>query len=146
MISDNENVNCRKRFTKQRQYILDIVRNTKIHPDANWIYTKIVKEIPKISLGTIYRNLGILSKEKLIKEIAFQPNITRYEGDLTSHHHIMCLKCYKIEDVDIDIEHITDETIKKKISQSLNYENICCEILFTGICSKCQANKETENN
>ena len=138
MIINKENNNYKRRFTKQKQSILNIIRNTNTHPDAHWIYSRIVKELPKISLGTIYRNLGILCKENFIRELAFQPNVLRYDGFLDPHHHVMCTNCYKIEDIDSDPNCKADEKFKEKIHQQLKYENLSCEILFTGICPNCQ--------
>ena len=50
------------RFSKQREVIQNIVQKTNSHPTADWIFHKAKKEIPNISLGTVYRNLNQLNK------------------------------------------------------------------------------------
>jgi Fur family peroxide stress response transcriptional regulator len=127
-----------KRFTKQRQAILEALKNTYTHPDANWVYKKVSKKIPNISLGTVYRNLNILTDENIIKELSFQPNVTRYEANPEPHHHIMCLMCHKIEDVVASHGCETEEKYKDKLEKELKYSDIDCEILFTGICADCK--------
>ncbi|HHT62823.1 MAG TPA: transcriptional repressor, partial [Clostridia bacterium] len=58
-------------MTKQRKTILEILRNTTCHPTADWIYEQARKVIPEISLGTIYRNLQILTQEEEIQELKY---------------------------------------------------------------------------
>lgn len=52
-----------KRLTRQRKAILEVVRQARHHPDAAWIYQEVRKRVPKVSLGTIYRNLEALVAE-----------------------------------------------------------------------------------
>lgn len=128
-----------KRFTKQRQAILEILNSTYSHPDANWIYKQVSKDMPSISLGTIYRNLNILCKDRLIREISFQPNVTRYDPEIKPHNHIMCNKCHKVEDIHHPSACPIDKNSIKKLTGNFKYTNISCEILFTGICPDCQS-------
>jgi Fe2+ or Zn2+ uptake regulation protein len=130
-----------KRFTKQRQTILEILRGTYSHPDANWVYKKVCKKIPKISLGTVYRNLNILTQDNMIKELACQPNLTRYDADMKPHHHLMCQLCHTIIDVKQSAECDVNKTLMEKLIGEFNYQNVSCEIIFTGICPEC-ANRD----
>jgi Fur family ferric uptake transcriptional regulator len=57
------------RMTHQRQVILEEVRNTHSHPSADEIYARVRKRLPRVSLGTVYRNLDILASEGFIKKI-----------------------------------------------------------------------------
>jgi Fur family peroxide stress response transcriptional regulator len=127
-----------KRFTKQRQAILETLKTTYTHPDANWIYKKVSKKVPNISLGTVYRNLNILTEENIIRELSLQPNVTRYDANTHQHHHIMCYNCHKIEDVVASTECEVQEKLKNNVEKEYNYTNISCEIVFTGLCSDCQ--------
>ena len=125
-----------KRFSKQKKVVFQIIKENPIHPSANWIYQKACEEIPNISLGTVYRNLNQLSKEKWIKELIFSAGTSRYDGNIMPHHHIMCTSCGKIEDIDIETDYDINK-IEEAISSSLNYNDVCCELLVTGICSEC---------
>lgn len=127
-----------KRFTKQRQAILETLRTAYHHPDANWIYKKVSKKIPNISLGTVYRNLNILVEENLVKEISIKPNVTNYEANTMTHHHAYCTECHKIEDIEKEFECDLEKNVKEKFSQKLNYKDLSCNLIFTGICPECQ--------
>lgn len=134
-----------KRFTKQRQAILETLKSTYKHPDANWIYQKVSKKLPNISLGTVYRNLNILCEENLVKEISFQPNVTRYDADTKSHNHVMCKVCYKVEDLHSTQSCNADLKLQEKLTSELKYKDLSCEILFIGICPDCQNGSKTNS-
>lgn len=87
------------RLTKQRRVILDILRSTDTHPTADWIYSKARKHIKNLSLGTVYRNLGVLSKEGLIKKLDFGLGQARYDGVTDNHIHIICNNCGQISEL-----------------------------------------------
>jgi Fur family peroxide stress response transcriptional regulator len=65
--------------SRQRDCILRILRSTKIHPTADWIYESARKDLPNISLGTVYRNLNLLRDEGKIKELCYGKGISRYD-------------------------------------------------------------------
>ena len=69
------------RMTEQRKLILNILRSTKSHPTADWIYQEARKEIPNISLGTVYRNLKILVQAGEILEMDFGSGYSRYDSN-----------------------------------------------------------------
>ena len=73
------------RMTKQRKLILDVLRSTKSHPTADWIYEKVRQEIPNISLGTIYRNLNILRDMGEIMELDYGSKYSRFDGNAENH-------------------------------------------------------------
>ena len=56
---------------KQREVILSVLRGTDTHPTADWVYQEVRKELPNISLGTIYRNLRILVESGQALELSF---------------------------------------------------------------------------
>ena len=59
----------RTRETKQRRVVYETIKNTYSHPTADWIFDKVRHRLPKVSLGTVYRNLGVLKEEGLVREI-----------------------------------------------------------------------------
>ncbi len=88
------------RSSKQRQAILDLLENSKCHLGAETIYQKIREEQPNISLGTVYRNLDILTEMGLIHRSSFSDGRARYErNDGDHHHHMVCMSCGEIEDL-----------------------------------------------
>lgn len=98
-----------QRYSRQREVILRIVRSTDAHPTADWIYEQARTIIPKISLGTVYRNLNLLVEEGFIQRLLLDDGIARYDGKLGPHHHFICKKTGRIYDVEVPL---ADEWLK----------------------------------
>ncbi|MDD6799502.1 MAG: transcriptional repressor [Firmicutes bacterium] len=86
------------KYSHQRELILSIVKATDEHPTADTIYECARQTEPSISLGTIYRNLKLLSDEKIIITLETVDKKTHYDGDTTPHLHFICEKCNRIFD------------------------------------------------
>ena len=85
--------------SKQRDAILDVLKNTTSHPTADWIYSQVRERIPNISLGTVYRNLAKLSDEKVICKLGLGTDVEHFDGDTSPHYHVMCMECGSICDI-----------------------------------------------
>lgn len=83
----------------QREKILNVLKNTKCHPTASYVYEKVREEIPNISLGTVYRNLAKLSDMGQILKLDLGTGAEHFDGDTSSHYHIVCTKCHKVTDI-----------------------------------------------
>lgn len=92
------------RYSKQREQILAILRSTKCHPDAEWIYFKVKEIMPKISLGTVYRNLKELVDSGIIDSVETEQKVIRYDADTSPHAHFICEKCGEVKDIFGDIK------------------------------------------
>jgi Fur family ferric uptake transcriptional regulator len=57
------------RLTSQRQVILEELKKVKSHPTANEVYDMVRKRLPRIGLGTVYRNLDLLAERGIIKKL-----------------------------------------------------------------------------
>ncbi|MDI3542813.1 MAG: Fur family transcriptional regulator, peroxide stress response regulator [Candidatus Atribacteria bacterium] len=120
--------------TKQREAILEILKNTKSHPTADEIYQKVRQEIPRISKGTVYRNLKLLAEKGEAIKIDTEGTEARYDARVESHYHFRCDSCGKVFDVDVPV----DAELDKKAAQETGF-NITHHILeFRGLCSECQ--------
>ena len=121
------------RNTKQKELILNIINNSYSHPTAYDVYLECKKEIPNISLGTVYRNLNTLVEMGSIQKLKSTNNIDRYDKTLV-HSHIICNKCGRIDDIfyEYDIQ----------LPELLDYDVIDYDLCFNGICNDC---KEKEN-
>ena len=124
----------RTKFSKQRDLILGILRSSNCHPTADWIFNEARKINPNISLGTIYRNLNLLSTEGRIKELCFGKGVSRYDGDLRDHYHVRCHVCGKVEDV----PHISPRVSDEEIEQLTGYQIHSHRLEFCGICVECR--------
>jgi|AMFO01.1.fsa_nt_gi Fe2+/Zn2+ uptake regulation proteins len=89
----------RTRETRQRRLVLKTLRATKSHPTAEWLFEQVRREMPTISLGTVYRNLNILRDEGRIRELRVAGRTARWDADLSPHGHFVCTSCGEIRDV-----------------------------------------------
>lgn len=125
------------RNTDQRKIIYKEVISSKSHPTTDDVYKNVKEEIPNISLGTVYRNLEILEKEGLIKKIDIDKSKKRYDGNLSKHFHIICLKCGKVDDIGIKEkcsfnDYIETDTDYKILGRQIEFYGICPECLNKG--------------
>lgn len=121
-----------KRNTIQKELIARIVQTSCDHPSAETVYSRAKKELPNISLGTVYRVLNALVKENRAVELSFANSPSRFDKTLQPHAHLCCVKCGKIVDI------MYDES--KCISDVLENRNIVinsANITLTGICEEC---------
>lgn len=88
------------RQTRQRTIVFELVASTPIHPTADWVYTHARRRLPRISMGTIYRNLQVLEREGRIRAIESSSRSTRYDADLSEHDHFLCGHCGGIFDIE----------------------------------------------
>jgi Fur family peroxide stress response transcriptional regulator len=96
------NTTVRKR-SKKRDAILELVRSTKTHPGAQWIYDRLKPTIPDLSLGTVYRNIGIFREEGLLEYVGTVKGEERFDADTSPHSHAICTACGKVMDLPEEI-------------------------------------------
>lgn len=123
------------RMTKQRQNILKELCKLKCHPTADEMYQILRKKMPRISLGTVYRNLDILSDCGMIQKIDVGGSQKRFDGNADIHYHIRCVKCNKVDDIDIT----PDRDIDAQAGLMTEYQILRHHTEFMGICPNCQA-------
>jgi Fur family peroxide stress response transcriptional regulator len=121
-----------------RDAILRVINNTTTHPGADWIYDQVRKEIPNISLGTVYRNLKLLAQAGKIKELDIPGISSRFDGRTSNHHHLICEECGRIFDMDESV----DRTMEIRIAQKTGFKVKMQYLKFIGLCSDCQKNNE----
>lgn len=114
---------------------MNVIKRTKSHPSAEWVYTEVKKKVPNISLGTVYRNLKLLQSTGEVTEISCNGNECRFDGNTCLHYHITCQKCGKISDVG----GIVIKGVEKKVSTITGYKITSHCVGFTGVCPECLA-------
>jgi len=127
------------RKTKQRGAILRVLRNTDTHPTADWIYQEVRKEMPHVSLGTIYRNLKTLVEMGEVQELNYGSSYTRYDARPHSHYHFVCDECGKIEDLDIDCMKELNAVVERETTGRVSHHRL----EFYGICGECATPAKT---
>jgi len=121
------------RKSKQREAILRILRGTTSHPTAEWLYERVRQEIPRISLGTVYRNLRLLKQDGKLLELDFAGAQSRFDGNTQNHYHFMCERCGRIFDVDEPVNKAMDDEVAQKTGFKVNDHRL----EFRGLCKDC---------
>jgi len=88
-----------QRKTRQREVILEELRRLHCHPTAGALYEIVRRRLPKVSLGTVYRNLELLCRMGVIRKLEFSGSEARFDGDAADHDHIRCVRCGRVDDV-----------------------------------------------
>ena len=123
------------RFSKQRQLILDTLKELPTHPTAEQLYEKVKVKMPSISLGTVYRNLSLLVEQEHIRRFDSPGEISvRYDGRNDDHSHLVCNVCKKVYDVDIETFKHLDDTLTN-LTGFIVKEH---DIVLKGVCKECQ--------
>ncbi|MFQ6111169.1 MAG: Fur family transcriptional regulator [Nitrospinota bacterium] len=127
------------KITKQRQVILQALKDTHSHPSADWLYDRVKAKIPNVSLGTIYRNLQLMKEHNFIRKVDAGSGIGRFDGNPSPHSHVICLRCGEIKDLDIECPKDLDE----QAARLSGYKVLPEGLEFKGYCPNCRA-KEME--
>jgi Fur family peroxide stress response transcriptional regulator len=133
---------CREagvRLTHQRLEIFREVAQTGDHPDAEMVYRRVRERIPTVSLDTIYRTLWLLNDHGLITTLGPSRERTRFDANLTRHHHFVCVRCGLTRD--FYSEELDDLKLPRSATAFGRIEATLVEL--RGICRKCAANTVT---
>lgn len=124
------------KFSRQRELIYQTVMQNPIHPSADTVYAIVRRELPSISLGTVYRNLNLLSQMGALCKISM-PNVSdHFDGRTESHYHVLCEQCGNVFDVEApDLSSLTDQ-----VCAQTGFHITSCQIHFTGRCKDCASN------
>ncbi len=122
------------RMTKQRKAILEVLKDTNIHPTADWIYEQVKEEIPNISLGTIYRNLNVLAEIGEIMILDYGSTYSRFDGVPENHYHFQCSECEGVFDLDVSHKEDLNQLVEEKTEFAVEDHRL----EFYGYCPNCQ--------
>lgn len=122
------------RLTTQRQIILEELGKVTSHPTANEVYDMVRKRLPRIGLGTVYRNLELMADNGIILKLEVGGTQKRFDATVDPHYHIRCNSCGKVNDVKMDVQ----EKINQAAEMASNYKILGHNIEFSGICMDCR--------
>ena len=123
------------RKSRQRDRMLEVLRQTRSHPTAKWLFDRVRKQFPNLSLGTVYRNLGILVKQGLVSRLDFGSGFDRFEAATLPHHHFVCESCGRVTDLDLPVDH----SLTRKLQKATGYAATRHEIRLYGLCKNCSS-------
>lgn len=122
------------KYSRQREMILDSVMNCCDHPTADTVYARVRALDPKVSLGTVYRNLNLLAEGGQLRKVSVPGGSDRFDRTLSEHGHIVCTECGTMCDIvpenlailDHEIAALTDFRVTRR------------ELILEGVCPACQ--------
>jgi Fur family peroxide stress response transcriptional regulator len=124
------------RLTDPRRVMLDVMRGTDAHPTAEVVHRMVRRRLPRVSLGTVYRNLRLLVAEGLVKEVP-GPH-TRFDGNTRDHHHFTCLACGRIVDLDAPLTEPHSRALVSRVASLGGFSVSHHRIEFFGRCGACR--------
>ena len=127
------------KYSRQREAIKAMLMTRYDHPTADMVYADIRKEYPNISLGTVYRNLTLLSSLGEIQKLDMGDGVDHFDGNASPHFHFLCTSCHSVIDLPLDknalkgIDELAGNDFDGKICGHITH--------FYGLCGRCNENK-----
>ncbi|MDR2375472.1 MAG: transcriptional repressor [Treponema sp.] len=125
----------KKKHSKKRDEILDLIRSTSSHPSARWVYEQLKPLFPRLSLGTVYRNIRTFREDGDLISVGVVQGEERFDGRVQPHPHFICSRCGKI----VDIEGSMDKT--QGMSEGFIPPDLYVDhrkTVFYGLCGDCR--------
>jgi Fur family peroxide stress response transcriptional regulator len=120
-------------LTKQREVVLQVIRDETEHLTANEVFDKAKQLLPSISFATVYNSLRYLKDAGLIAEISFGNGASRFDSKLTRHDHAICTKCGKLVDMELDLP----AELVRLAAEFSRFKPESLELTLRGLCPNC---------
>ncbi len=121
------------KHSKQRDAILTMLRSRYDHPTAEQLYTDLKADFPRLSLGTVYRNLSLLESLGEVIRITTDGAGDRFDANAHNHYHFACECCSRVDDVPIPMDLAIDEVAHKALGAQIKRHST----IFFGVCKNC---------
>jgi len=121
------------KYSHQREAVKNCLLGRMDHPTAEMIYEQIRREDPRISLGTVYRNLSLLVQLGEIRRIPVADGPDHFDGDMSRHFHFICRRCHAVKD--LRSPELGDSLERLLSEQSDRAEDVVLNVY--GCCSDC---------
>jgi Fur family transcriptional regulator, peroxide stress response regulator len=119
------------RCTPQRYAVMVFLMEHNSHPTAAEIFEAVNRVDPRSSRATTYNNLRDLVQAGLVREVAIEGRSARYDAKGIRHHHFICDRCGKVDDMEFyDMPKPASRSLGKRVLRE-------CEVIFRGLCAKC---------
>ena len=127
------------KYSRQREAIKDFLMNSCEHPTADTVYMHMRETFPNISLGTVYRNLSLLSELGELQKISMKDGADRFDARMESHDHFICEECHNVLDIFLD----DNDEFTAAAQQVFDGKIKNHSTIFYGLCKDCLEKKET---
>ena len=125
------------RITPQRRVILELLANDDSHPTAEQVYQRLLSIMPDVSRTTVYNTFRELSDLGVLTPVNdFSEGGQRYDTNNETHHHLYCVQCHTLVDIDRDLN-----GLQLRPEETSGYQILNRQVTFYGICPDCQAER-----
>jgi Fur family transcriptional regulator, peroxide stress response regulator len=123
-----------EKLTRQREAVLQVVRDRDDHPTASEIFQSARLRLPTISYATVYNSLRFLKEAGLVHEINFGDSASRYDRETDRHDHAICNDCGKL--VDFDLPQAAD--LMRAAARKSKFKPASVHLTLRGLCPDCR--------
>jgi Fur family peroxide stress response transcriptional regulator len=123
-----------QRFTEQRAAVFRFLAGTDVHPSADEVFLAVRRDLPGISLATVYKSLETLVGCGLAVKLTYSDGSARYDGRTDPHHHARCLACGKVVDIP---GHLPDEDLDALRHRTGGFLVTGYRLELSGFCPSC---------
>ena len=127
------------RLTTQRQIILEELAKVKTHPTASEVYDMVRRRLPRIGLGTVYRNLELMAENGMILKLEVGGTQKRFDATTDTHYHIRCTGCGRVDDVDVPVM----DSLMADAAEKSDYQILGHHVEFSGLCPDCRKKQDS---
>lgn len=126
-------------LTHQRVVLYRALLAMRNHPSPEAVYEHVRRDIPSISLGTVYKNIHAFMEAGLLREVSPHHGTLRLESNLEEHHHLVCIRCKAI----VDLEESDLEPVRLRGPLPRGFRIDRYNVEFRGVCAACAASSES---
>jgi Fe2+ or Zn2+ uptake regulation protein len=124
------------KVTPQRQCIFRVLHGDDAHPTAETVHARARREMPALSLKTVYQTLNELAEIGEVQQLDMGTGSTRFDPNVEAHHHLVCERCGKVRDLYADF----GISAPKRRLQGFTVKN--AEVVLRGLCDTCQTTQK----
>lgn len=121
------------KYSRQREVIKNFLCTRKDHPTADVVYMNVRQQYPNISLGTVYRNLTLLSEIGEIARLRVGDGVDHFDADTSPHNHFVCSHCGNVIDLKMESIDYIQEAAEKNFGGRIDGYSA----YFYGLCENC---------
>lgn len=125
---------AKEKLTRQREAVLQVIRDREDHPTASEIFQSARLRLPTISYATVYNSLRFLKEAGLVHEINFGDSASRYDRETDRHDHAICNDCGKL--VDFDLPQAAD--LMRAAARKSKFKPASVHLTLRGLCPDCR--------
>ncbi len=122
--------------TRQRKLLYEVMRAMEGHPSPEEVYAEVRRQMPDISLATVYKNIHLFVASGVLREVSLHHGSQRVEINEREHHHLVCSRCKAIADISPEALGAGRLLRRKRLPDGFMAERVSVDVI--GVCAKCQ--------